>query len=122
MPIHALWPRTRRERTLAARCLRLADALRTTTAERDRLRERLTVERDILLWLHGEQAWRLSTWTQATVTYLGCDCTATHQEMARMRCLLRSQADHLAAARAEVDALHADIARIRPVLMPKEKA
>lgn len=93
MPV-TLWPRSRRERTLAARCLRLADALRTTVAERDRLRDALRVVQD------GQCDYRL-------------DPDAGHR-------LLHEQARIMVAQQQEIGELHAVIARLRPSLMPRD--
>ncbi len=113
MPVSALWPRSRRERTLAARCLRLADTLRTQAVER----ERLARERDTAVWLLAEERYRLGTWAMDTARFLCPDCDPLRRELAAATRLLHAQADRLAVAQREIDGLHADIARMRPRLV-----
>ncbi len=123
MPIHAAWPRTRRR--ALARLLGQQITIRDLHADRARLQRALdkaSRDRDTALYLYAEARHRLDTWQAHTNRFLENDETRrARQEIARLNRLLASQADHLAAARREVDQLHADIARMRPVLMPRER-
>lgn len=122
MPIHAAWPRSRRR--ALARLLGQQITIRDLHADRARLQRALDAarhDRDIALYLYAEATWQLDTWQAHTNRFLESDeCRRARQEVARLNRLLVSQADHLAASRREVDQLHADIARMRPVLMPRE--
>ncbi len=116
MPVTAMWPRTRRERTLAARCLRIGDALRHSADQQSRLREELRVvraERDLAVdlgrWLVAEARWRART-----------PVNPRQEEIEQLRRLTLAQADRLDAAQREIGQLEATIVRLRPSLMRRE--
>ena len=122
MTVTALWPRSRRERTLAARCLRLAEALRTAVVERDLLRASMSRDTDLLRWLLAESEWHREqtiAWAAASIAerQVPCDYKASPDVQHR---LLHETADRYAQARAEIAELHATIARLRPRLVRGE--